>query len=141
VTEMAAAARAVHFGARHEITSVFVRLHGAIERLAETRPTRAALKFRRRGKEWLAAARTEERAGSFLVIQRTCPGTLRAVLAQDVELARRKRRFPFLASFVHRERFVSHNVSLLQASRLGREASGRGRATAPCKGPESEDRQ
>src|SRR5213078_4847800 len=68
VTEMAAALRAVHLGARHAVAAIGHRVDGVLERLVEAGPAGAALEFRLGRKQRLAAAGAFERAGAFLFI-------------------------------------------------------------------------
>src|SRR5439155_20443075 len=82
VTQVTAAARAVHFRAAREETAVLARPHGTGERLEEARPAGTAVELGVRGKQRLAAGRAAEGAGACFVIEGAGAGALSAVLAQ-----------------------------------------------------------
>src|SRR5471032_985039 len=95
VTEMAAAAAAVNFGAQHPEGAVFGLADGVLERLVKTRPAGAALEFRLRGEQRQVAAGAGKDALAVLLEQRARSRTLGAFLAQDFILLRRQLRAPF----------------------------------------------
>src|SRR5690349_3577904 len=80
VAQMPAAVRAMHFGAGHEPGAVGRGFGRTVQRLPEARPSGAALVFRVRGVERLAAAGARERAFALLWIERARAGALGAVL-------------------------------------------------------------
>src|SRR5260221_9236240 len=95
VTEMAAAAPAVNFGAQHPEGAVFGLADGVVERLIETRPAGAALELRLRGEQRQVAAGAGEGALTMLFQERARSRALGAFLAQDLILLRRQLRAPF----------------------------------------------
>src|SRR6266852_6176526 len=70
VAEMAAAAAAMHLGARHAVAAIDRGLDRARLRIVEARPAGAALEFALRDEQRLAAARAGKRARALLVIER-----------------------------------------------------------------------
>src|SRR5262249_26133948 len=86
MTEMTAAAAAMHFGADHAVTAVGRGLDRAWLGIVEARPAGAALELGLGDEQFLAAAGAEKRAGAFFVIQRAAARPLGAVLAHDVIL-------------------------------------------------------
>src|SRR5215471_19288734 len=64
VTQMAAAAPAMHFRAHHAPRTVLARCDGVIERRPEARPARVAVELRARRKEVEAASRAPEQAAA-----------------------------------------------------------------------------
>src|SRR5712672_4338210 len=95
VTEMAAAAAAVNFGARHPEGAVFGLADRVLERLVETWPAGAAFEFRLRGEQRQVAAGAGEDALAMLLEQRARARALGALLTQDLILPRRQLRAPF----------------------------------------------
>src|SRR6478752_981108 len=95
VTEMAAAAAAVNFGARHPEGAVFGLAHRVLERLVKTWPAGAAFEFRLRGEQRQVAAGAGEDALAMLLEQRARARALGALLTQDLVLLRRQLRAPF----------------------------------------------
>src|ERR1700681_4262173 len=95
MTEVPAAARAVHFDTRHAQGGICRRLDTVLERLEEARPPRAAFKFRVRRKQRLAAGATLESPGPFLTIERARSRGFRAVLSKHFVLLGRQRFAPF----------------------------------------------
>ena len=92
---MAAAAAAMHFGARHAERRVLGFADGIVERLPEARPAGAALVFGVRGEQRQVAAGAGEDALALFLQQRARTRPLGAVLAQDLILLRRQLRAPF----------------------------------------------
>src|SRR6185503_13624913 len=80
----------------HAKASVAGGADGVIERLPETRPTRAAVEFRLRGEQLEVAARATEGALAVLVIERAREGAFSGFLAQHLELVRRQQLLPFV---------------------------------------------
>src|SRR6185437_1962794 len=101
VAEMAAAAAAMHFRARHEQAVVGRALDRARLRIVETRPAGAALEFLLRGEQRLLAAGTIKRAGALLVIERAAARPFGAVFAHDVELLGREDLTPLRLGMGH----------------------------------------
>src|SRR5437899_1067709 len=95
---MAAAAAAMDLRAGHSVTSIDRGLDRTGDRIVEARPSGSALEFRARHEQRLAAARALERAGAFLVVERTASGTLGAVSPQHVVLLGRQQTAPFLVA-------------------------------------------
>src|SRR5262249_46468665 len=91
LTEMSAAARAVHFGARHAVAAVLGRRDGGlIVRCEKARPPGPALELGVGVEQRLAAAGALEGAVALFAIQRTRAARLGGVLAQDAERFRRQ---------------------------------------------------
>src|SRR5215467_12220967 len=67
MTEMTAAAAAMHFGADHAVTAVGRGLNRAWLGIVEARPAGAALELGLGDEQFLAAAGAEKRAGAFFV--------------------------------------------------------------------------
>src|ERR1700691_2129145 len=101
VTEMTAAAAAMHFGAHHAVGAVGRGLHRPGLRIVETRPAGAALEFLLRGKQRLIAAGAVKGAGPFLVIERAATRRLGAVRPHDLELFRREELAPLRVGMRH----------------------------------------
>src|SRR4051812_37466436 len=100
---MAAALGAVHFGPGHEEAAVGRGADATGQRLPEGRPAGAALEFRGRVEQWLAATGADKRTGALLLVQRTGEGTLGAVLAQHAVLLRIELLAPLLVTLLDRE--------------------------------------
>src|SRR5438874_371899 len=81
---MPAAAHAVVFGALHEELAVGGGPEYAGYRSEETRPSRAAVEFHRRGEERKIAPRADEHPLTLFAVERTRPGPLGAFMAQHV---------------------------------------------------------
>src|ERR1044071_8615175 len=73
VTEMAAAAAAMHLGADHAVGSIHGFLDRTGLRIVEARPAGATLELLLRLEQRLLAAGTVERAGALFEIQRAAP--------------------------------------------------------------------
>src|SRR5271169_5206383 len=95
VTEMAAAAAAMHFGPRHAEGPVFGFADRIVERLVEARPAGAALELGLRGEQRQVATGAGEDALAMLLEQWTRARAFGALLAQDFILLRRQLRAPF----------------------------------------------
>src|SRR3954471_22394678 len=109
VTEVAAAAAAVHLGADHAVAAVGRGLDRARNRIVEARPAGAALELLLRCEQLLPAAHAGERAGALLVIERAAAGTLGAVAAQDIVLLGGEELAPLLVGVGDRETFLFHS--------------------------------
>src|SRR5438477_3948871 len=83
VTEMAAAAATVNFGAQHPEGAVLGLADGVVNRLVEARPAGAALEFGLRGEQRQVATGASEDALAVLFQKRARAGALGALLAQD----------------------------------------------------------
>src|SRR6185503_9276387 len=94
VAEMAEAAPAVHFGARHEKHAVGLGLDRLRQRLVEARPAGAALEFGVGGEQRQVAAGAGENAFAFFAIERARARALGAVLAQHGVLLGRQALAP-----------------------------------------------
>src|SRR5438094_3642838 len=114
---MAAAFRAVDLDARHAVTPIDVRGNRVSDRGPEAGPAGAALELRVGSEERLPAGGAVEGAGPLLVVERTRPRPLGAVLAQHVELFRRQRLLPFFFGF-HRPRSLSTRYIFFASSHL-----------------------
>src|SRR5690606_15438965 len=107
VSEVAAAAAAVHLRAHHAVAAIDARADGAVDRLEEARPAGAALELRAAPEERLAAAGARERALPLLVKQRARAGALRRVPAQHSVLLRRQQAAPLLVRLLDRESLLA----------------------------------
>src|SRR5437763_17212630 len=96
MAEVTAALCAVHLCPPHEQAAVGRRVNGMLERGAKAGPAGAALEFHIRRKELLAACRAGEGTAALFLVQRARPSTLRAVLAEHVELLRRQALAPLV---------------------------------------------
>src|SRR5215204_1723803 len=112
---MAAALRAVHFGASHAIRAVHGRPERTRERRIETRPPGARLELRVVGEQLLAAAGARERAGALLGQERAAPRPLGRVVPQDLVLLRRQDSLPLVVGFLNRKLFGHHFSTLPQS--------------------------
>src|SRR4051794_35619053 len=95
MTQMAAAAAAVNFGAQHPEGSVLGFADGILQRLVETRPAGAAFELGLRGEQRQVATGAGEDALAVLFQQRAGTRPLGAFLAEDFVLLRRQLRAPF----------------------------------------------
>src|SRR5262252_4627097 len=95
MTEMAAAAAAVHLSAGHAIAPVGRRFDRPFNRIVKARPAGAAVEFLLRYEQRLIAAGAGEGAVTLLVIERAAAGGLGAVLAHHLVLLRREQPVPF----------------------------------------------
>src|SRR5688572_16739759 len=102
VPQVPAAAAAMHFGTGHPVAAVHGGAGRPLERGEEAGPAGPALELAAGRKQRLAAAGTAERAGVFLLQERTRTRRLGAVPAQHRVLLRRQRSAPFLVSFFDR---------------------------------------
>src|SRR6266705_2416925 len=102
VAEMAAAAAAVHFRARHAEAAVGRGLDRARNRIVEARPAGAALELGLGDEQRLLTAGAGERAGTLLVVEGAAAGRFRAVPAHDRVLPRREEAAPFLVGAGYR---------------------------------------
>src|ERR1051326_6832413 len=96
--EMPTAAAAMHLGAAHEKAAVGLGLHRVVERRPEARPSRAAVELRAGVEQGLAAAGAVKDPSAVLLIERSRPGALGAVLAQDPVLLGIQLPAPFLVA-------------------------------------------
>src|SRR5262249_34062882 len=94
VPEMAATAAAAHLGTHQAIAAVARGFDRAWHRIVKARPACAALEFRLRHEQRLAAAGADEGAGALLVVQRAAAGTLGAVPAHHLVLLGREQAPP-----------------------------------------------
>src|SRR5215471_9404337 len=108
VTEMAAAPRAVHFGARHAVGAIDGRADRPWMRRVETRPAGPRIEFRFVGEELLPAAGARKRPLALFGVERTAARTLRRVAAQDLILLRRQDPPPLFVGL--RYRIFSHSM-------------------------------
>ena len=95
VAEMSAAAATMDLGAQHAEGAVLGRADGILQRLVKTWPAGAALEFRLRREQRQVATGAGEDSLAMLLEQRTGPGALGALLAQDLILLRRELGTPF----------------------------------------------
>src|SRR3954470_1476853 len=109
VPQMAAAAAAMHLGADHAVAAVGRAFDRARDRIVEARPAGAALELLLRCEQLLSAPRAGERAGAFLVVERTGAGTLGAVAAQDVVLLGGEQLAPLLVTVGDRKPLLFHS--------------------------------
>src|SRR5688500_2127448 len=84
MTEMSAAATAMHFGPQHPEGAVFGLAEGVFQRLIKARPAGAALVFGLRGKQRQVAAGAGEDALALFLQQRARARAFGAVFAQDL---------------------------------------------------------
>src|SRR5258706_2118829 len=103
VSEVAAAAPAVHFRARFAERAVFARGDRVIERRPEARPAGMAVEFRARREEVEPASRAAEHAGPMFVVERAAVGPFGALLAQHGVLCGSEQAAPFLVGMNHFE--------------------------------------
>src|SRR5882757_2016797 len=90
VSEMAAAAAAMHLGAEHAVGAVLGLADIALDRVVEARPTRAALELGLRGEHRQVAAGTGESALAVLLEQRAGARPLGTLFTQYLVLLRRQ---------------------------------------------------
>src|SRR3546814_716588 len=101
VAEMGVAIGAAHLRARHEQRAILVLAHGTVvDRLIEARPAGAGLVFGVGIKQRLAAAYAAVEAVFLVVPVRPREGALRAMLARDLILFRRKLLSPLRVGFL-----------------------------------------
>src|SRR4051794_1449053 len=84
VAVVAAAAGAVVFGAREDELEVGLVAEGARDGREKTRPAGAAVELHRGTEQRQGAARTNENARTFLMVERAAAGRLGSLLAQHV---------------------------------------------------------
>src|SRR5579864_4880577 len=90
VTQMTAAAMAMHLGARQEQLEIARCLDRTLDGREEARPTRAAIELGVRSKELERAGRADEHPAAVLVVEWAREGPLRAVLPEHPELLGRQ---------------------------------------------------
>src|SRR5262249_39199616 len=112
VTEMAAAAAAVHLGAHHPVAAVARAFDPSLDWIIVARPARAALGFGLGYEQRLTASDSAGRAWTLLVIERAAAGTFGPVTAHDVVLLAREQAPPFLVGVGDRVFFLLHAASL-----------------------------
>src|SRR6185437_10077684 len=101
MAKMRLAAAAQHLGAPHEEAAISLGVDAILgDRLIEARPACAAIEFRLRGEELLAAADAGIGAGAMLVPIFAGESALGAFLARDAELLGRKLCLPFRIGFL-----------------------------------------
>src|SRR5262249_49746910 len=101
VTEMAAALLAVHFGPRHEVALVALRLDGVgIEWLVEARPAGTGIEFRVPIEQRCATSGAHIHRFIVRVPIRPGEGALRPLLAEHVVLLRRELFAPLVVGFL-----------------------------------------
>src|SRR4029453_8640636 len=89
--------------------------NGALVRRKEAWPTRAAFVLGLGTEEGLPAARAHERAGAFLLVQRTGTSCFGPVLPEPFVLFRGQARLPFLVGFGDLEgRVLVHGSPFVQ---------------------------
>src|SRR5712691_11035977 len=131
MAEMAAATAAMHLGTVHPVASIRRGLDRPLHRIVEARPAGAALEFLLRHEQRLAASRADERAVTFLIVQRTAPGSFGPVAAQDLVLLGREQPAPLLVAMGDLELLVVHDIcSSVPASRCDRSGSSHTTAIA-----------
>src|SRR5258708_6265808 len=86
MTEMPAAATAMHLGTSHEKTAIGRGLDSVFERRIEARPAGTAVEFGVGGKQRLPTAGTMIDAGIVFLVERARTGTFGTMLAQDAKL-------------------------------------------------------
>src|SRR5262245_31927667 len=101
---MPPATGAMDFGPDHQPRAVHAGPDRPIQRLPETRPARAAVELRRRGKEIARASGACEGAGPVFVVEGAAIGPLGRLPAQDPVLGRRQAPPPFIIALLSRER-------------------------------------
>src|SRR5262249_23635987 len=92
----AAAAAAVHFGARQDQGVIIRCAHRILDRRVEARPPGAAVEFGLRAVERQIAGGAAKHAGAVLVVERTGEWALRALLAQHLILRRGEEMLPLV---------------------------------------------
>src|SRR4051794_27157000 len=105
VAEVTAAATAMNFSPQHPKRAVLGFADCILERLIETRPTRAALELGLRGEQRQIATGAGEGALAVLLQQRAGTWALGPLLAQDLVLLRRELCAPFRVGFFDFELF------------------------------------
>src|SRR3954447_9243928 len=105
VAEVTAAATAMNFSPQHPKRAVLGFADCILERLIETRPTRAALELGLRGEQRQIATGAGEGALAVLLQQRAGTWALGPLLAQDLVLLRRELCAPFRVGFFDLEFF------------------------------------
>src|SRR5208282_2848138 len=129
---MAGAAHAVIFGPRLDEPEVILRGQAAGNQGKETWPPGAAVEFHLRAEKRQSAAGADEHAGALLCIKWARERTLRALLAQNVELRRAEQLLPFGFRLGNRCRRRRHLSARREQARpalldLGDRFGGRGR--------------
>src|SRR5579862_125888 len=99
---MAAATAAKHLGALHSVAVVGTQDHASfVDRVPETRPPGAGIKFRVRTEQFLPASRTRIGAGRMIVPVLASKRPLRAGLAEHMVLLRRQDLLPLCRRMRH----------------------------------------
>src|SRR5260221_2193887 len=107
VAEMAAAAAAMHFGARIDELVIGRRPHRAVERRPEARPTGAAVVLGVRREQLLVAAGANVDTGIVALVERARTGALGDVAAQHGVLLLAQALAPFGVAQVYLVGFVA----------------------------------
>src|SRR5262245_39796569 len=90
MAEMAAAAAAMHLGPGHAVGAILGGADGVLQRLKEARPSGAALELGVGRKQRQVATGAGKNPLAMLLQKRARPGSLRALIAQDLILLRRQ---------------------------------------------------
>src|SRR5689334_874560 len=135
MSQVPAAATAVHLGACHEVAPIRRGRDRPFNRFEEAGPARAAFKLRPGLEERQTARHTVERTAALLDEKRTRARTLGAVLAHDVILLGRELLTPFLLGFRHFERFIRAHHRLSVACLAISRTSSAGRMTGSSPSP------
>ena len=114
MAEMAAAAPAMHLGARHQQGVVGLGADGFRQRAIEARPAGPAVVFRLRCEQRQIAGCTGECALAFLVIERARARDLGAVQAQHLVLRLAEDRAPLAVALLNFEPAGRLDVAALQ---------------------------
>src|SRR5688572_32778273 len=110
MTQVPTATVAVDLGSDHPMIAVDRGGDGTLERLKKTGPAGAALELPVRDEQPIGAAGARERPGPMLLQQRTRPGSLGRMLAQDGILFRREGTPPLGLGLGHRKLFCLHRL-------------------------------
>src|SRR4051794_40620567 len=116
VAEMAAAAAAMNFGARHEKTAVGVGFDRLVERRRKARPSGATVELGVRREKRLTATGAVIDPGAVLLIEGARSGTFGAVLPQHPVLRRRELTPPLLLAERNRKGFPRGMTATAQAA-------------------------
>ena len=119
MTEVAAAAVAMHFLARDDQTEITRHADRALDRCEEARPPGAALELGVGLEQRTLAGRAMERAGPVLVVEGARKRPLGPMLAQHAELRRGEQPLPLVGGFDQLELAVAAGARRRQPLRAG----------------------
>ena len=97
--EVTLAAGAMDLGTDHSVGAIRRGFNGILNGLPEARPSSAAVELGPRCEELLTASRASKPPLAVFLVQRTRPGSLCSVIAQNLKLLGRQRRAPFIVGF------------------------------------------